>query len=364
MNGCSDKSITRRRFITQSASAGIVLSGAARAVTDSNEEESGGFVSEKSQAIMDRYDLKYPIFQAAPGGEALAVAVASSGAMGAVSLSWDTPEHAARVITRMNQATRRNYYANFVLHFEPAMLDAALQAGCPIVQFSWGIPSEDIVNKIRSAGAQLGIQVSSPDNAGKAMERAPDFLICQGLEAGGHVQATSPLEDSVQGVLDAAGETPVLLAGGISTGKDIRAAVDTGAAGAVLGTRFMATQESDAHDVYKQCLLDAGEDSTSYSLCFNRDWNAMHRVLRNSTLRKWEAEGCPGTGNKPGEDDEVADHPVFGPAMRYETIPPMQGHEGALEEMAMYAGEGVAAVNDLPTAGELIERLWNEYQGT
>ena len=97
MNGGSDKSITRRRFIKQSASVGIGLSGAARAVTDNNEEQEGGVVSEKSQSIMDRYGLKYPIFQAAPGGEALAVAVANSGAMGAVSLTWDTPDHAARV---------------------------------------------------------------------------------------------------------------------------------------------------------------------------------------------------------------------------------------------------------------------------
>ena len=319
-------------------------------------------MNEKSKLLMSRFGLKYPIFQAAPGGEALAVAVANSGAMGAVSLTWDTPAHAAKVIDRMNEATNGNYYANFVLHFEPTMLDAALQAGCPIVQFSWGIPGDDIVAKIRNAGAKLGIQVSSKENAENAMVHDPDFLICQGLEAGGHVQATAPLQDSVPGVLKVAGDIPVLLAGGISNGRDIKTALTAGAAGAVLGTRFMATRESDAHDVYKQSLLNAGEDSTTYTLCFNRDWNAMHRVLRNSTTSNWEAEGCPDTGSKPGEDDQVADHPVFGPAMRYETIPPMQGHEGALEEMAMYAGEGVGNVNDLPSAGELIERLWDEFE--
>ena len=238
----------------------------------------------------------------------------------------------------------------------------ALQAGCPIVQFSWGIPGKDIVAKIRDAGAKLGIQVSSKENADNAMVHDPDFLICQGLEAGGHVQATSPLADTVPGVLAAAGDTPVLLSGGISTGQDIKAAITAGASGAVLGTRFMATRESDAHEVYKKSLVDAGEKSTVYTICFNRDWNAAHRVLRNSTLQKWEGEGCPDTGNKPGEGDQVADHPVFGPAMRYETIPPMQGHEGSLEEMAMYAGEGVGNVNDLPSASELIERLWAEFE--
>ena len=84
--------------------------------------------------------------------------------------------------------------------------------------------------------------------------------------------------------------------------------------------------------------------------------------MRNSTFLDWEAEGCPGIGSKPGEDDVVADHPIFGPAMRYETVPPMQGHKGALEEMAMYAGQGVGKVNDLPTASNLIVRLWDEFE--
>ena len=91
------------------------------------------------------------------------------------------------------------------------------------MQFSWGIPDNDVVTKIRSAGAKLGIQVSSRENAENALSRDPDFLICQGLEAGGHVQATSPLRNSVPGVLEAAGDIPVLLAGGISNGRDIKA---------------------------------------------------------------------------------------------------------------------------------------------
>jgi nitronate monooxygenase len=366
MNRKTANGLSRRKFIQQSAAVGIGLSGAhlsaAGRQIDANNSKTGSTVSEKSQALMSQFGLKYPIFQAAPGGDVLATAVANSGAMGAVSLSWDSPERASAIIRKMNDSTSGNYYANFVLHFEPVMLDAALEAGCPIVQFSWGVPGKDLVAKIRDAGAKLGIQVSSKENAENALIHAPDFLICQGLEAGGHVQATAPLQHTVPDVLSVAGDVPVLLSGGISTGRDIKSAIEGGAAGAVLGTRFMATQESDAHDVYKNELVSAGNDSTVYTICFNRDWNAAHRVLRNSTMRTWEGEGCPDTGNKPGEDDQVADHPALGPAMRYETVPPLQGHEGALEEMAMYAGEGVAAVNDLPTASELIERLWSEYQ--
>lgn len=350
----------------QSAALGIGVATASQAgaVQDAENRALRGSaaLSANSRKLTESFGLKYPIFQAAPGGEALAIAVANSGGMGAISLTWDTPAIAFDLVKRMNEATKGNYYANFVLHFEPKALDKALAAGCPIIQFSWGIPDATTVARIRSAGAKLGIQVSSRQNAEKAVERGPDFLICQGLEAGGHVQAMSALDDTLGAVIEVSAEVPVVAAGGISTGHDIRRVIDAGAAGAVLGTRFMATQESDAHDVYKQSLVDAGKDETAYTICFNRDWNAAHRILRNSTFLDWEAEGCPDTGSKPGEADVVAEHPVYGPAMRYDTVPPMQGHIGEMEAMAMYAGEGVVDVNDLPTASELIERLWREFE--
>ena len=357
---------SRRNFIKTSAALGIGISAARLSIagdqTDEQSHKGKGSLTTKSQELLDRFNLKYPIFQAAPGGEELAAAVANSGGMGAVALSWDTDEKAIAIVSRLNQATNGNYYANYVLHFEPRSLDKVLDTGCPIVQFSWGIPDKSMVGRIRNAGARLGIQISSLQNAEKALEHDPDFLICQGIEAGGHVQATSPLFSSLQDVIELASEVPVLASGGISTGHDVRQVLNAGASGAVLGTRLMATQESDAHDAYKEFLVEADEDSTVYTICFNRDWNAAHRVLRNSTFVDWEAEGCPSTGHKPREDDVVATHPVFGPALRYETVPPLQGHEGALEEMALYAGEGVHKVNDVPSAKELLARLWAEFE--
>ena len=358
--------ISRRTFIKTGTTVGIGLAAAPVSAGGQVMDETGdsdiGVLTDNSQALIERFDLRYPIFQAAPGGEALAIAVANSGAMGAISLTWDTPDMSFDLVKRMNEATAGNYYANFVLHFEPHGLDKAIEAGCPNFQFSWGIPDDAMVGKIRDAGAGLGIQVSSSDSALEALKREPDFLICQGLEAGGHVQATSALEPTLEAVLSVSGDVPVLVAGGMSTGHDVRKAVQQGAAGAVLGTRLMATRESDAHDVYKKHLVDADQESTIYTICFNRDWNAMHRVLRNDTTRSWEAWGCPEGDSKPGADDVVAKHPVFGSAMRYETIPPMVGHTGDLDEMAMYAGEGVGKVNDLPSAADLIERIWSEFE--
>jgi nitronate monooxygenase len=327
---------------------------------ESKDPRSEGELNVRAKAFMKTFGLDYPIIQAAPGGERLANAIANAGAMGALQLGWATPEDGYNIVSRMLASTRGNFYANYVLHAEPVSLDRVLEAGCPTVQFSWGLPSLEIVSKIRNAQARFGIQISSRQNAQRALELHPDFLICQGIEAGGHVQGTSSLSDTLHEVLEVASVVPVLASGGIATGYDIKRVINSGAAGAVLGTRFMATVESDGNDVYKRALVEAGVNSTVYTNCFNRDWQALHRVLRNSTFLAWEAEGEPLTGSKPGENDIVAIEADGSEVLRYSTSG-YSAQEGQLEAVAMYAGQGVDQVNDLPHASDLVARLWWEF---
>jgi nitronate monooxygenase len=290
-----DGSLSRRAFIKGSGTLAVAsaIGGMARtsAGQSAPEGDSPGStqtpLNARAVAFMERFGLDYPIVQAAPGGERLAVAVANAGGLGALGVGWMGPDEAFAAVSRMVANTRGNFYGNFVLHFDPVSLDRVLEAGCPTVQFALGLPSADAVSRIRGAGARLGIQVSSRLNAERALELLPDFLICQGLEAGGHVQATSYLDDVFPEILEVAKDVPVLVAGGISTGIDIREALGKGAAGVVLGTRFVATQESDLHTSYKKRLVDAGEHSTVHTHCFNHDWDAMHRVLRNDTFTNW-----------------------------------------------------------------------------
>jgi len=357
---------SRRDFLKRSSLAGVGLSTTLlSSCIDSKigvEKKEVGRLSEAAQKLLAQFNLKYPIFQAAPGGEALAVAIAKAGGMGAISFSWSTPDEAYEQVVRMKKATEGNFYGNFILHFGTAALDKVLEAGCPTVQFSWGIPTAETVRKIRSADARLGIQVGSKLNAEKALERQPDFIICQGLEAGGHIQGTSYVADVLSEIIEVAGEVPVLVAGGIVTGHDIRKVVHQGAAGVVMGSRFVVTIESDAHELYKKKLVEAEENSTVYTICFNKEWNAMHRVLRNETFNAWEAQGCPLKGNKPGEEDTVATHPVWGSISRYSLTSPFPQMTGNIDHLAMYASERVAEIKDIPSAGQLIERLWGEFE--
>ncbi|WP_136480900.1 NAD(P)H-dependent flavin oxidoreductase [Cognatitamlana onchidii] len=357
---------SRRNFLKLSSLAGLGLSTTIFSSYKSEQlketKKEIGKLNESSKRLLKLFNLKYPFFQAAPGGEKLAIAVANAGCMGSIQLAWKKPEDAYEIIKRLNNETKGNYYANYVLHRGTKSLDKALEAGCKNFQFSWGTPEKSIVDKIRNAEGTLGIQVTSPLNTKKALEHSPDFLICQGIEAGGHVQGTSYVKDILHEIIETAGSVPVLVSGGISTGHDIRNVINMGAAGAVMGTRLIATIESDISDFYRQKLVEAQENSTVYTNCFSDKWNAMTRVLRNSTFLNWEAAGCPLLGNKPGEGDVIGKKENGKDIYRYSTAGPFEGATGNLEAMIMYAGKGVDKINDIPSAAELLERLCKEFE--
>lgn len=311
------------------------------------------------------FALRYPICQAPTGsiaGPELAAAVSKAGALGALALTWTAPETAAEYVRQVCTATNAPFQVNFALAFPPKALAAALEAGAPVVTFSWGDPAP-YLSLVRSFGAKVGVQVTNEAGAKRAVQMGVDFLVCQGLEAGGHVQSTTPLWELLPRVVEAAEGVPVVAAGGIGTGAEIARALQLGAGAAMLGTRFVATQESRAHPDYKRRLVEANASETALTLCFEGGWPyAAHRVLRNTTLEAWEAAGCPPVGQRPGEGEVVGQTAAGEPIFRYEDTAPRFGFTGDMLAMCLYAGTSVAAVQDIPTAATLIARLWAEYQ--
>ena len=128
-----------------------------------------------------------------------------------------------------------------------------------------------------------------------------------------------------------------------------------------MGTRLMATRESSGHDDYKNALTRADATDTALSVCYQDGWSgATHRTLRNGTLERWEAAGCPPPGKRPGEGDVVARRGNGGGVPRYSIATPSRGLEGTITDMAMYAGEGVGDVKDIPPVRDLLARIWAE----
>lgn len=293
----------------------------------------------------------------------LAIAVSNIGAMGALA-DLRSAQAARNAVTKVRSATRGYFVVNFILQLQtdPTSLQAALDAGAPIVQFSWGVPTTEMISAIRAAKAKLGMQVTSAESARVALDLGADYLVCQGTEAGGHVQATRGLYEALPIVLEEAREKPVVAAGGIGNGAGIRKALLAGASAAALGTRFVATVESNAHPDYKHAILAAYAKDTALTICFQDGWPAMHRALRNRTFVMWDAAGCPSPGKRPGEGDVVATGSDGTKLLRYKGRMPSRGLDGAVTDCPLYAGIGVEFVKDLPAAGVLVERLWRECQ--
>jgi nitronate monooxygenase len=208
------------------------------------------------------------------------------------------------------------------------------------------------------------------ESARAALDLGADYLVCQGTEAGGHVQANRELYKILPEVLNEARQIPVVASGGIGNGQGIGKALLAGASAAMLGTRFVATVESNAHPDYKQAIVAAHAEDTALTTCFQDGWPyAPHRALRNRTFVMWDAAGCPPPGKRPGEGDVVATRPDGSRVLRYASEHPRLGYEGRVTECPLWAGLGAGFVKDIPPAGELVERLWREceaaaYPGT
>lgn len=313
------------------------------------------------------FGLAVPIIQGPMGGisgPALVAAVAEAGALGILPIWYHRIDDIKSKIAATQAATSRpfavNVRADLVQHEHIA---CALDAGVSIFHLFWGDPAASM-RPIRGHGARVIATVSDGDTAKAALDAGAEALIAQGVEAGGHVFGSMPLSVLLDLVLDLAGSTPVVAAGGIADGDDAIKALDHGAAGALLGTRFVATQESEAHSIYKQALLDAGKQDTVRTTVFDIGWpHAPHRVLRNSTFRAWEAAGEPAPGERPGEREIVARVGERTEYPRYHAASANKDMDGDIEAMALYSGMGVGKVADIRSVRQVIDEIEFRLQG-
>jgi nitronate monooxygenase len=294
-----------------------------------------------------------PIQQAPMGAVSspdLAVAVADAGGVGTVTGLGTPPAVLLRRLDGMRARTSGALSVNVLFADVDDGLLADLATRVRLVDFYWFDPSPRLVELAHRSGALAGWQVGSVAEARAAVDAGCDVVTAQGVEAGGHVRGATPLRTLLREVLDAV-EVPVLAAGGISDGQTFAEVMAAGAAGARIGTRFLATTESGASPAYKQAVVDAAGDSTvitdAFADCPLCATSPRARVLRAAVERLAELD-----------DDAVATMgPTRVPVPRGSGLPPVTGAEGHLDAMAMYAGAGVGAVTDVRPATEVVAEL-------
>ena len=197
-----------------------------------------------------------PIQQAGMASHAkpgLAAAVANAGGLGMVSVYskyGGPPANVAKMLENTREQTAGVFGANFIMRFvEPDLAHETVRAAAEhanVVEFFYTDPDPALIEIAHSEGALACWQIGSRDEAVAAVDAGCDFIIAQGIEAGGHVRGTSGLLPLLEQVL-AAVDVPVLAAGGIGSGRAMAAVLAAGADGVRVGTRFLAVQEAEAH---------------------------------------------------------------------------------------------------------------------
>lgn len=320
-------------------------------------------------ALCSRLGIEAPIIQAPMGGAvgpALAAAVSNAGGLGMLVLWRADPDLMRKQIRDTRALTARPFGVNLNLEFpQEERLDVCLEEKVPVISFFWRDPSS-LLSRAKQAGAIVLHTIGSVEDARRAVDCGVDVVVAQGWEAGGHVRGTVATLPLVPAVVDVVGATPVVAAGGIADGRGLAAVLALGAAGAWIGTRFLASREAAIHPHYQDRLLRASENDTVYlEDLFDVGWrNAPHRVLRNNTINEWEAAGQPPSGSRPGEGEVIARSPRAGEIVRYQSYTPGADAEGDIDALSLWAGQSVGLVSQVKPAGEIVREIVEQAQRT
>lgn len=327
---------------------------------------------------------RVPVVQTGMGwvsGASLTAATSAAGGFGILAGATLGRTELAATMDRVRARTDRPFGVNL----RPDQTDLAERLGdiverdVPLVSFA-GPPDRATISRLQEQGRIVMVTVGAPRHAEKMVAAGVDVLIAQGGEGGGHT-GSIPTALLVPAVLTAAGDVPVLAAGGMREGADLARAIERGAAGIAMGTRFLLTAESRVPEAVKQRYLAAGLADTLVTTALD---GAPQRVLRTEYVDRLVRRGllprivgATWAANRfrrltgVGWTDLVRE----GVAMRRNqelswlqvllaaTTPQLTRAalvEGDTTAGVLPTGQVVGLIDDLPTVAELIDRIEKE----
>ena len=325
--------------------------------------------------LTDRYGIELPFVSAGMGFIAvppLAAAVSNAGGFGQLAAGAAPPEILRELIRATRALTSRPFAVNFIIEtiaFGPLAtephLRVCVEERVPAVVFHWAPPPIEWVRMLKDAGCDVWLQTSSIATAQAAIASGVDIIIAQGGEAGGHNRGTTGLFTLLPRMVDAVSPAPVIAAGGIADGRGMAAALCLGADGVCVGTRLVATVESNAHDEYKRRITQATEEDIARTCIFGPEWpDAPMRVLRNRVVREWEGNDAK-TPPQPDPPQMIGKTMLGGreyPMPKFAAILPTPETTGDFEEMCLAAGESAALVTTIGPAQAVVQMIAKEAE--
>jgi NAD(P)H-dependent flavin oxidoreductase YrpB (nitropropane dioxygenase family) len=250
-------------------------------------------------AATELLGVQHPVVLGGMGSGAtvprLVAAVSAGGGLGVQGVTRYPPERIAQHADEIRAATDRPFGMNLLLFLsDDAAVDTVLAQRPAVFSTAWPWPEQDlrtIFERAHGAGALVMHMVSSAPEAARAAEAGADLLVAQGTEGGGHV-GTVAAGVLVPMVVRAVSPLPVLAAGGFATGAQLAAALMLGAQGVLLGTRFLATEESPWPESYKRAIVASDGHDTELTeipdVAKGTVWpGAFDRARRNGLVERW-----------------------------------------------------------------------------
>ncbi len=223
-----------------------------------------------SNKITELFQIKYPIVQAGMvwnSGWRLASAASNAGILGLIGAGSMYPEVLREHIKKCKQATNKSFGVNVPMLYPNIedIMNIIVDEGVKIVFTSAGNP-KTWTSWLQERGITVVHVVSSVKFALKAQEAGVDAIVAEGFEAGGHNGRDETTTLTLIPMVKEHITIPLIAAGGIATGKAMLATMILGADGVQVGSRFVASEESSAHQAFKQLVVDAKEGDTQLTL--------------------------------------------------------------------------------------------------
>ncbi len=301
-------------------------------------------------SVSQLFGIKYPIIQGGMiwcTGANLVSAVSNAGGLGLLGAGSMYPDQLEAEIKACLQQTSKPFGVNLPLLYPNIEEHISLieKYRIPIVFTSAGSPKK-YTERLKASGIKVAHVVSSSSFALKSQEAGVDAVVAEGFEAGGH---NGREETTTLCLIPNVVETvsiPVIAAGGISCGKSMLAAMSLGAQGVQMGSRFVMTHESAAHDNFKNAILQAKEGDTKLTLHEITPVRLLNSPFYQEVLAAYESGASI---------EELKELLGRGRAKKGMSL-------GDLEEGELEIGQVSARIKGIVSAQEVIEQTIAEFQ--
>ena len=302
-----------------------------------------------SNRIKKLFGIKYPIIQAGMiwcSGWELASAVSNAGGLGIIGSGSMYPEVLEEHIKKCKAATDKPFAVNLPLLYPQIddHIQIVIDEGVKIVFTSAGNPKK-WTSHFQEYGITVVHVVSNVKFAKKCVEAGVNAIVAEGFEAGGHNGKEETTTMCLIPMIRQSTDLPLIAAGGIGTGKGMLATMALGAEAVQIGSRFIATPESSAHQNFKDYVLHAKEGDTKLTL---KELTPV-RLLKNKFFQKVKAAYKNGASQ-----EELRRLLGRGRAKKGMFL-------GDLKEGELEIGQISGLMNEIKPAAEVVEEIWKEF---